>query len=212
MQSVITGAVKSKATSAFQSATSDKAPGYLGGYCSNNREYCFGQRIGNVVRLSLLCSMLFFLFIALAVNKLSVDVLNDCDCGWKEYSGNSVCSQSDYSDKQKSAGEGYVAFGIISFFYMVIMIPLVVAIDAPFAFLSSDLARKINFFNLVGLWVCITICFGSWTGMNDADSNPCRSDGKIGPSISLVLFIWILHYVYVLFSFETIEEILWGEK
>merc|ERR1719493_446317 len=63
-----TAAVKSKINSAVGSVTGEnKATGYLGPYCKCRP---LGFSVGTTVRMSLLCSMIFFLFIAMCVSSL----------------------------------------------------------------------------------------------------------------------------------------------
>jgi len=238
-----TAVVKNRVNNAMNSASNavsgqSKATGYLGPYCP--KTCCLGISTANTVRLSLLFSMMFFLFIAMCVPSLKEFKLDgvasvDCKCTHTqklvcEGDGSSsvkfkdlsdelailICDSgaSDGRDKNFSGAQAFIGCTAWAWLCMLVNIPVLIAIDKPFWPLA-DYHQYIYYINGalgVWIWIFLTANWGSWNDQNCCGTTSFTKDVKAGASWSLAVFVWILDLFYLTFCIPDVEEILFGEK
>jgi len=214
--------------------TSPKATGYLGPYCGKQ---CFGFTTGTFVRLCLMASMMFFLFIALCVPALqkgeysigNTKVEFTCRHSKFEQSPGSeekykdlgnglnfLCDGDDFGKKNGSAASSFTGCSWFAFLLMIANLPLLYAIDFPgllgsVPFITEENVIYVNGALGVFTWIFLTSNWGSWNAQNCCgDTN--ANNVKAGASWSLAVLVWVIDLFYLAFCIPDFDEIMFGEK
>lgn len=177
-------------------------------------------RIGVLILLVTLLWVLLMEFCALCVsNKLTtvkLEVLGQtytAHCGWDKIKVEGVSevkwSESDDEDskKNKSAGASFIAMGILSFFLILAMIPLV--LNMEFGFLPKGIPIwYVNLGACFVLWIFMTCAWGAW-----ANQNTCQDfdDSRHGDGLNLMITAWFFFtFFYIPASIPHVQKALFG--
>jgi len=201
------------------SATSTPAKsddgGMLSAYMPAEVPPC-GMKPGVCLLFALLLWVLLFEFCAICVSdKLTVGD-NDAKCGWEKVCAGSTCvkykdQSGDDAKKNENAGNTFIGFGILSFFLLIAMVPIVCDLHYKFCagfqtFISS---WTLNLICTAILWLFVTVAWGNWV-----DANTCDGNGaKHGDGINLMITAWFfLTFFYVPLSVPMLQRMLFGDN
>jgi len=176
-----------------------------------------GMKPGVCLVFALLMWILLFEFCAICVSdKLTVGD-NDYKCGWEKACVGSNCTKykdasGDNAKKNKDAGNTFIGMGILSFFLLIAMVPVVSDMHFKFCagFQTFVSSWTLNLIFTAVLWLFMTVAWGHWV-----DANTCKdvSGTKHGDGINLMITAWFfLTFFYVPLSIPMVQRMLFGDK
>lgn len=199
------------------SAKSDDG-GMLSAYMPAEVPPC-GMKPGVCLLFALLIWVLLFEFCAICVSDKLTVADNDGKCGWEKLCPGSGASCTKYSDMQgddaktnKDAGNTFIGMGILSFFLLIAMIPIVCDIHFKFCagFQTFVSSWTLNLIFTAILWLFMTVAWGHWVS-----ANTCKdADGaKHGDGTNLMITAWFfLTFFYVPLSVPMLQRMLFGDN